>query len=64
MLAQAFAIAVAIFSLLALTDWRLGIRLAIIIGIAQDPIRKLTPGTPAIMAVSSAPILNRKIPSP
>jgi hypothetical protein len=55
-LAQAFGIAVAVFSLFALTDWRLGIRLAIIIGLAQDPIRKLIPGTPAIMAVSSAPI--------
>ena len=36
----------------ALVDWRRGWLLAILIGVLQDPARKLTPGTPVIMTVS------------
>jgi len=47
---------VVLASLVALRNWRWGIALGLLIGIVQDPIRKITPGTPGLMAVSSAPI--------
>jgi hypothetical protein len=37
---------------IALTDWRRGWLLAILIGVLQDPARKLTPGTPVVMSLS------------
>jgi hypothetical protein len=37
---------------IAITDWRRGWLLAILIGVIQDPARKLTPGAPVAMSVS------------
>lgn len=37
---------------IALTDWRRAWLLAILIGVLQDPVRKLTPGTPVVMSLS------------
>ncbi len=37
---------------IALVDWRRGWLLAILIGVLQDPARKLTPGTPVVMSLS------------
>jgi hypothetical protein len=54
--AELFGGFVAVSTLIALRQWRLGILLAFLAAIAQDPIRKITPGTPGVMAVSSAPI--------
>ena len=51
-----FVMAVAASSLVALARWRAGIAAAIVIGVIQDPIRKLVPGAPPILAVSSAPV--------
>lgn len=36
----------------ALTDWRRGWMLAILCGVLQDPVRKLTPGTPVYLTMS------------
>lgn len=36
----------------ALTNWRHGWIAAVICGILQDPVRKLTPGTPAVLTMS------------
>jgi hypothetical protein len=47
---------VAVAVLVAFRNWRWGIALGFLIGIVQDPIRKLTPATPGLMAVSSAPV--------
>ncbi|MEO6259377.1 MAG: hypothetical protein ABIP63_03470 [Thermoanaerobaculia bacterium] len=38
--------------IVALIDWRRGWLLAIIVGVVQDPARKLTPGTPVAMSLS------------
>ncbi|HSY49331.1 MAG TPA: hypothetical protein VLC46_11010 [Thermoanaerobaculia bacterium] len=35
-----------------LADWRRGWLLAILVGVLQDPARKLTPGTPVVMSLS------------
>jgi hypothetical protein len=43
-------------TILALVDWRRGVFMAILIGIVQDPIRKMTPGTPPLFVLSSLPI--------
>jgi hypothetical protein len=51
-----FALGVLAAVILVLTRWRAGIFLAIVFGALQDPIRKLTPDTPAIMAITSIPI--------
>jgi len=42
--------------LLALKDWRRGIAMAILIGMIQDPLRKLIPGTPAFLTMASLPV--------
>ena len=40
----------------ALANWRWGIAAAILMGLLQDPLRKLAPGTPEYLAMASAPI--------
>jgi hypothetical protein len=55
-IAELFAAVVVATALLAFVRWRSALFLIIVVGALQDPIRKLTPGTPAIMAVSSLPI--------
>jgi hypothetical protein len=47
---------VAGFTLITLTNWRLGVPLAILIGLVQDPVRKMIPGTPAILVLATLPI--------
>jgi hypothetical protein len=37
---------------IALSDWRRGWLLAILVGVLQDPARKLTPGTPVAMSLT------------
>lgn len=49
MLAAAFLAFVLIAAMLAVVDWRRGWYLAILIGLVQDPIRKLTPGSPVVL---------------
>src|SRR5437763_6709718 len=43
---------VALAVLVALVDWRRGWLLAVVVGILQDPARKITPGTPPEMTFS------------
>ena len=43
-------------TLIALARWRAAPFLLIVFGELQDPVRKLTPGAPALMAISSLPI--------
>jgi hypothetical protein len=40
----------------ALRRWRAGIGWAIVVGMLQDPVRKLTPETPPILAIASLPV--------
>jgi len=40
----------------ALRRWRWGVFAAILIGLAQDPLRKMMPGTPGLYAMSSLPV--------
>jgi len=47
-----FLCLLALAALVALVDWRRGWLLAVVIGILQDPARKLTPGTPVEMTFS------------
>jgi hypothetical protein len=47
-----FAALVVLAMGVALLDWRRGWLLALIIGVLQDPARKLTPGTPVVMTYS------------
>ncbi len=47
---------VAVSAVIALQNWRLGLLLCVIAGIAQDPIRKVTPGTPAYLVMAFVPI--------
>ena len=36
----------------ALTDWRRGWLMAVLCGVLQDPVRKLTPGAPVVLTLS------------
>jgi hypothetical protein len=47
---------IALGVLVALGDWRVGIAWALAIGALQDPVRKLTPDHPPIMALCAIPI--------
>lgn len=40
----------------ALANWRWGIAAAIVVGLLQDPLRKLVPGTPGYLALATAPV--------
>ena len=42
--------------LVALFNWRWGVLAAIAVGLLQDPLRKMIPGTPAYLVMASAPI--------
>jgi hypothetical protein len=57
MLLDLFGVFVFASACAAFTDARLGLRLAIVAGVLQDPVRKLIPGTPAILAVSALPVV-------
>ena len=41
---------------LALANWRWGIAMAIVVGLLQDPLRKMVPGVPGFLAMASAPV--------
>jgi hypothetical protein len=56
MVTYAFVALIAAATLVALKKWRAGVFWGIAVGMLQDPIRKLTPDAPAIMAVSSFPV--------
>lgn len=56
-LLNGFGAFVAVCCLLALRSWRLGVMLAVLVGLLQDPVRKSIPGTPGLLAVSAAPVL-------
>ena len=40
----------------ALVDWRWGIAAAIVMGLLQDPLRKLVPGAPGYLAMGAMPV--------
>lgn len=43
-------------TLAAMKNWRLGVALMIVIGVLQDPVRKMTPGVPPYMVLSFFPV--------
>ncbi len=47
---------VAASSLLALQNWRLGLLCCFIVGVLQDPVRKVTPNTPIYLTLAFLPI--------
>jgi hypothetical protein len=47
---------VVVATMVAVKDWRLGLLLAIAVGMIQDPLRKLTTGAPPFLVLSSVPI--------
>jgi hypothetical protein len=42
--------------LVALHNWRWGILAAVLVGLLQEPLRKLVPGAPALLVLASSPI--------
>lgn len=40
----------------AVSNWRWGVLAAVVVGLLQDPLRKLIPGTPGFMAMASVPV--------
>lgn len=47
---------VAVSAFLALSNWRLGVFCCIAVALLQDPIRKVTPGTPPFLTAAFIPI--------
>jgi len=56
MLRYAFFAAIALGSFVSFQRWRLGFFFMIVIGVLQDPIRKVTHGTPAYLVLCTVPI--------
>lgn len=56
MLLDFFAIGLVASCALAFTNWRWGVRLALVIGALQDPVRKLTPNASPLLAIASLPV--------
>jgi hypothetical protein len=59
MITALFLAFVAAATIVALTDWQRGLLLVLVVGVLQDPVRKLTPGAPialtfAVLAVVAA----------
>ena len=52
MITVVFAAILLLAIMIALMNWRDGWHAAILCGVLQDPFRKLTPGTPALMSMS------------
>ena len=46
MIETVFFLYIAVASFIALTDWRKGMLLMILVGVLQDPVRKVMTGTP------------------
>ena len=42
--------------LLSLVNWRWGVLAAVLVGLLQDPLRKLVPGAPAYLVMAASPI--------
>lgn len=57
MLMYGFLAMIALFALRTVGGWRAGVFLAIVVAAAQDPIRKMIPGTPGWLALATAPII-------
>jgi len=55
-LPKLFLLFVACCALAAAADWRRGCFLLIVVAALQDPVRKLTPGTPAYLVLSTFPV--------
>ncbi len=47
---------VAISTIVAFSNWRRGLFMLLIVGMFQDPVRKLTPGAPPIFVLSTLPV--------
>ncbi len=56
MITTLFLLFIGIATVAAARRWRTGVLLGMVVGVLQDPIRKLTPGAPPLMAVCSLPI--------
>ena len=56
MITYLFLAFVGVASVIAFSNWRLGIALWMATAILQDPIRKITPGTPVYLTVAFLPI--------
>lgn len=56
MILYSFFLLIAVSVFLTFGNWRRGIFAMILIAALQDPIRKLTPGTPSYLVLSSTPV--------
>jgi hypothetical protein len=52
MITIVFAAFLALAAIVAVTDWRRGVLMLVITGALQDPVRKLTPGSPFLLTMS------------
>src|SRR5205085_2750504 len=42
--------------LVSLQNWRVGLLLCVLVGVLQDPVRKLTPDAPVYLTLAFAPV--------
>lgn len=55
-LSDVFFALIGICVLITLVNWRAGLYCLLLVGILQDPVRKMIPGVPSYLALSTAPI--------
>ena len=56
MFSACFVAFVGVSCLVALQNWRWGLLLCVVIGLLQDPVRKVTPGCPAYLLLLTIPV--------
>lgn len=56
MSAEIFGLLVVAAAFIAYADWRRGFLFLLLIGTLQDPVRKLIPGSPPILAIAALPV--------
>jgi len=55
-LLQGFFALIGVSTLITFINWRIGLYCLVLVGILQDPIRKMTPDVPSYLVLSTAPI--------
>jgi len=51
-----FVLLLAVAIVVGIVNWRMGVYALILVGVLQDPVRKMMPGTPAYMVLCTLPV--------
>ena len=56
MILYGFLALIGIATIMAFANWRAGVYWFLVIGLLQDPVRKMVPGVPGLLVLSTVPV--------